>query len=118
MNHCPICGSTKIVRVDPNSLKFAAPSHSCEACGAELLGSLGWRNALSTLAIGLFLMSLGFAAFEASKSIAAIAPPLRFVAFLAVLGGVFGFCANRVLQAIELRPWQPKPEAQCGQRGD
>ncbi len=53
-------------------------------------------------------MLLGVAVYEASKQLHFITPATRFVAFLAFLGGVFGFSAQKVSKAIEYKPWVPK----------
>lgn len=105
---CPVCSGTKVFRTDPNSLNFSAATHQCQTCGAKLTSTLKWRRATSTIVIGLFLVLLGLATYEASKQLAVIPQPVRFIAFLGFLGGVFGYSANRVIAAIEYKPWLPR----------
>lgn len=61
-----------------------------------------------TVAVGIVLMLLGLAGYEASRQLLSISPAVRLVAFLAFLGGVFGYSAQRVIKAIEYKPWLPK----------
>ena len=69
---------------------------------------LSWKKEASTVAVGIALMLLGLACYEASKQLPSITPPVRLVAFLAFLGGVFGYSAQRVIKAIEYKLWLPK----------
>jgi hypothetical protein len=108
-NPCPVCRGTSVVRIDPNSLNFAAATHRCETCGSNLKSVLKWSTGALTVAIGLLFISLGLAAYEASKQLPAIPHAIRLIVFLSFLGAVFGYSANRVLKAIEYKLWQPGP---------
>jgi hypothetical protein len=54
-------------------------------------------------------MLIGFAAHELSKQLDFITPVMRFVAFLAFLGGVFGYSSQKVVKSIEYKQWVPRP---------
>ncbi len=54
-------------------------------------------------------MLIGLAAYEGSKQVNFITPPMRFVAFLAFLGGVLGYSSQRVIKSIKYKPWVQKP---------
>ena len=105
---CPVCRAAKITRINTNSLRLSVPTHECRACGAKLTGVLSWSSAAKTVLLGLVLMLIGFVAFEASKQLDALPQGLRFTAFLAFLGAVFGYAVNRVLRAVRYKPWPVK----------
>jgi hypothetical protein len=108
-NSCPLCRNAKVVRINPTSLDLRAPTHQCQGCKAELTGTLRWQKGVQVVAVGAALMLLGVAAYEASKQLSALSPGARFAALLAFLGGVVGYSANRVVNAIEYKLWQPRP---------
>ena len=97
------------MRADPITMSFAQASHRCETCGAKLSSHLRWSKGASEVAIGILLLLVGFAAYEASEHLPAVSPSVRLIAFFAFMGGVFGFTGQRVIKAIEFRPWVPKP---------
>ncbi len=70
---------------------------------------LTWGAAAKIVAVGLFLMLLGLATYEASEHLRVLPPPVRLPLFVAFLGGVFGYSANRVLKALAYEPWQQRP---------
>ena len=80
----------------------------CETCGQELTSALTWRSAASAVAVGLSLILLGVAGFEALGRLSTITPAVRLILFYGYLGGVFGYSAQRVLKSMEYRPWSPK----------
>jgi multisubunit Na+/H+ antiporter MnhG subunit len=70
---------------------------------------MNWKKGALIVAVGVVLMLVGVAGYEVSKQLLFITPGVRFVAFLALLGGIFGYSAQRVAKAIEYKPWAPKP---------
>jgi uncharacterized protein (DUF983 family) len=108
-NRCPACGGSDVIRVDPYSLNFAKASHGCQTCGAELSSHLKWSKAAAEFGIGALLLLVGFAVCEMSKHLPSITPKMRLVAFLALMGGVLSFSAQRIFKAIEFKPWVQKP---------
>jgi hypothetical protein len=74
-----------------------------------LTGTLQWRKGVSAVVVGLSLMLLGFAIYEASRQVPAIPDPARLLAFLAFLSAVLGYSGRRVVKSIEFKPWLPKP---------
>jgi hypothetical protein len=72
-----------------------------------LKGALPWREAASIVTVGVALALLWLAVFQASAALGLATPQLRFVLFLALLGGTFGYCASRVLRKLQFKLWLP-----------
>jgi hypothetical protein len=105
---CPSCRSAAIVRIDPDSLKLGAATHQCHGCGAKLKGTLKWQKGIQIVMLGVLLMLLGVAAYEASEQLPALPQSVRLVSLLAFLSAVVGYSAKRVVKSLEYVPWQPR----------
>lgn len=105
---CPVCNGKNVVRIEPNSLNLAVPTHQCNTCGAKLKSVLKWSTSALTVGVGLLYMLIGLAAYEASNHLPALPPVARFIILLSFLGAVLGYSANRILRSIEYKLWQPR----------
>lgn len=101
---CLACGKASVIHIEPVTVPPTKPTHTCEACGATFVTRLN-PSAWYSFAMGLLLMLAVFGLYEFSESIQGIAPEVRVIAVVVLLGGVYGFSASRVLRAIELKAW-------------
>lgn len=104
---CPACGGKNIVRINENSLNFKRASHRCESCGVQLSSQLPWSKAMFELGLGVSLAVVCFGIYKVSGELVVLSPQLRIVGFFALIGGTFGFTAQRIFRAIRFKPWLP-----------
>lgn len=107
MSVCPACGSDSISRIEPVVVSLHLPTHKCTSCDARLTTRLG-VGAIAYVVVGFGLMLTVMLLHEASKSVPELSSGIRAIAAVSLLGGVFGFAANRVLRNIEFRLWRPR----------